>query len=255
MNARSHDGREIRKVAVAFDPACASPALLHAASEVARWLGADLEALIIDDEDILRLSRLPFGRIVEPLSGKSMLFDDAAIRLRRAGPLARSRAVLRELSQRHRFACSFRELPGMALSDAASKSTAELIVVASFHAKFGGARTIDQDALETASLSTGSVLLVSGFPLLTQKIALVIDDSTLGLQAESIATHLVRETAPSSTSAIERLSPAGQSARALASQISEMSPTLVITGVQDAPLVTALQEMSGIGRFSVLTVR
>lgn len=254
MNARRDDVRDIRKVAVAFDPACASPALLHAASEFAGWLGADLEALIIDDADILRLTRLPFGRIVEPLSGKSMLFDDAAIRSRRAGPLARSRAVLRELSQRHRLSCSVRELPGMALSGAAGESTAELLVIASFHAKFGGDRTIDQDALEIASRSTGSVLLVSGFPLLTRKIAVVSDDSPAGLQAMAIATRLVRET-DLSDAAIERLDPAGQSAPALVDRISAKSPTLVIVGLQDAEVRTALQEMSGTGSFSVLTVR
>ena len=147
MNSRGGDGGEIRKVAVAFDPACGSPDLLHAASELAASLGADLEALFIDDQDISRLSRLPFGRIVEPLSGKSEIFDDAAVRSRRAGPLARSRAILRDLSRRHRLAFSVRELPGMALADAASSSTAELIVVASFHLKFGGGRTIDRGAV------------------------------------------------------------------------------------------------------------
>ena len=254
MNAHRDDVRDIRKVAVAFDPACASPALLHAASEFAGWLGADLEALIIDDADILRLTRLPFGRIVEPLSGKSMMFDDAAIRSRRAGPLARSRAVLRELSQRYRLACSVRELPGVALSAAAGESTAELLVVASFHAKFGGDRTIDQDALEIASRSTGSVLLVSAFPLLTRRIAVVSDESPAGLRAVAIARRLVRESALSDA-AIERLDPAGQSASALMGRISAISPTLVITGVQDTAVRTALQEMSGIGSFSVLTVR
>lgn len=255
MNSRGGDGGEIRKVAVAFDPACGSPDLLHAASELAASLGADLEALFIDDQDISRLSRLPFGRIVEPLSGKSEIFDDAAVRSRRAGPLARSRAILRDLSRRHRLAFSVRELPGMALADAASSSTAELIVVASFHLKFGGGRTIDRDAWEIAAQSAGSVLLVSHLPVSVRKIVVVSDDSPAGQRAVAVAARLVRRGAPAETPPIGHLHPQGQTAQALAGKVLALAPTLVIVGLRDAALTAAIQEVSVTETFSVLTVR
>lgn len=255
MNAQGDDFREIRKVAVAFDPACVSSALLYVATEFAVSLGADLEALIIDDQDIVRLSRLPFGRIVEPFSGRSEVFDDAAIRSRRAGPLARNRAVLRELSKRHRLAYSLRELPGVGLAEAASETTAELFVVASFHSKFGGDRTIDRDAWGIAAQSAGSVLLVSHLPVSTQKIVVVSDDSAAGRQAVAVAARLLHRNAAADTLPIGRLNPVGQQTRALVGKVLGMSPTLVIVGLRDASLAPALLERSGSEAFSVLTIR
>lgn len=255
MNGRGEDIREIRKVAVAFDPACASPALLHAATEFAVSLGADLEALFIDDQDIVRLSRLPFGRIVELISGRSEVLDDASISARRAGPRARSRAVLRELSKRHRLTYSVRELPGRGLADAANESTAELFVVASFHSKFGGDRTIDRDAWDIAAQSAGSVLLVSHLPVSTRKIVVVSDDSAAGHRAVAVAARLVRRNAPADTLPVGRLDPIGQRAGELVGKVLDMAPTLVIVGLEDASLTAALLERSGGEAFSVLTVR
>lgn len=255
MSGRGEDSHGIRKVAVAFDPACASPALLLAATEVAASLGADLEALFIDDPDIARLSRLPFGRIIEPLSGKSVLFDDAAIRSRRAGPLARSRAALRDMAKRYRLAYSVKELPGVSLADAPGQSTAELFVIASFHAKFGGMRTVDRDAWDIAAQSAGSVLLVSHLPVSTRKIVVVTDDSLAGRHAVAVAARLVRRNAPAETLPVGHLAAGGQSAATLVGKILSMSPTLVIVGLQDAPLTAALQEMSVTETFSLLTVR
>lgn len=255
MSSRGDEVRKIRTVAVAFDPVCASPALLQAATEVAVSLGADLEALIIDDQDIARLCRLPFGRIVEPLSGKSVTFDDAAIRSRRSGPLARSRAVLRDLSERHRLTCSVRELPGVALADAASESSAELFVVASFHAKFGGALTIDPDARDIAARSAGSVLLASHLPVSTRKIVVVSDDSAAGQHAAAVAARLGGGTATTESLAVGDLSPAARAVPALVAQILEMSPSLVVVGLRDPSLSTALQEPSATRGFSLLTVR
>lgn len=255
MNGGSAESREIRKVAVAFDPACTSTALLDAVTELAVSLGADLEALLIDDQDMERLSRLPFGRMFEPLSGKSVAFDDAAIRSRRAGPLARSRAVLRDLSKRHRLVCSVRELPGLALAEVAGRSTAELFVLASFHAKFGGGRTIDREALEVASLSAGSVLLVSQLPVSTRNLVVVCDGSAVGQRALAVAARLVRRNATGNAAPVGRLNPEGRRVRELVGKLSEMSPTLVIVGLQDISLTAALQERAGTVPFSVLTIR
>ena len=255
MNDGSDDIHEIRTVSVAFDPAFTSPALLQAATDMAVWLGADLEALFIDDPDIARLSRLPFGRMFETLSGKSIVFDDAAVRLRRAGPVARSRSVLRELSRRHRLACSVRELPGMALAEATGRSTAELFILSSFHAKFGSGRTIDREALEVASLSSGSVLLVSELPVSMRKIVVVGDDSAAGQRAAALAERLVLRGASADTALVGRLNPEGPTALELIGKLAAMSPTLVIVGLADFSLVAALQEKAGTEPFSVLTVK
>lgn len=255
MNQVGDETHEIRTVAVAFDPACTSPALLHAATELAVLLGAELEALLIDDQDIARLSKLPFGRMFEPLSGKSILFDDAAVRSCRAGAVARSRAALRELSKRHRLVCSVRELPGLALAEATGRSAAELFILSSFHAKFGSGRTIDREALEVASLLAGSVLLVSQFPVSTQNVVVVGDESAAGQRAAAVAKRLVHRGTSADSALIGHVNPEGMIARELIGKVSAMSPTLVIVGLADVSLVAALQEKAGTEPFSILTVR
>ena len=144
MTGSEEKGREIRKIAVAFDPVCGVPGLLETAAEFAALFGAELEALFVDDPDMTRLSQLPFGRTIELTSGKAERFDALALAQGRAGPAARIRATLRSLAQLHRFAYTVRELHGRALMEATGESTAELLVVASFHGKFGGTRHVRQ---------------------------------------------------------------------------------------------------------------
>ena len=121
MTADNRSG--IRKIAVAFDPGCAAPALLEAAIDLAISLGADLEALLVDDPDIVRMSQLPFGRIFDLHTGKAAIFDKRAVQTRRAGSLALARATMRRTAERRRVFCSVRELPGIGLIDATLKET------------------------------------------------------------------------------------------------------------------------------------
>lgn len=244
-----------RKIAVAFDPACVAPALLDVATELAVSFDAELEALLVDDPDIARLSRLPFGRIFEPLSGRAEKLDSEAVRTRRAGPLARTRAALRRVSEMNRVTCSVRELPGLALIDATTKSNAELFVMASFHGKFGGTRAIDPDALQAAIQSRGSVLLVSQLPVMTQRVLIIADDSPLGDRAGEIARRIAERDPLGAASPIGRLTIDGQGMDTVINRIASLSPTLVVIGLSDASVVTALHDRLEHDAFSVLTVR
>ena len=255
MTGPGNNGRAIRKIAVAFDPACCTPALLDVAAAFATSLGAELEALFVDDPDISRLSRLPFGRIIQPTSGKAEMFDHAAMQSRRAGPVARTRTVLRHMSQLHRFAYSVRELPGRALIDVATECTAELLVVASFHGKFGGARHVDEDAQHVAAQSTRSVLLVSQFPISTQRILVVADDNAVGLRALDIATRVGGPVGADGKNGAVRMTPGADDSATLAGRIRDASPTLVVIGLADRALQSALQEQFRQEEFSLLTVR
>lgn len=247
--------RQIRKVAVAFDPACSAPALLEAATQLAISLGAELEALMVDDPDIARLSQLPFGRLFELHSGKAELFDISAVRSRRAGPLARTRATLRRMAAMHRVTCSVRELPGLALIDATMQSNAELFVIAGFHGKFGGARSIDRDAIRTAVESRGSVLLVSQFPVETRRILVVTDDGPLADRAAAIARRIAQHDPLGEAALAGRLSLDGLDLDAIISRIVSLAPTLVVTGISDDAVVAALHDHFERNPVSVLTVR
>ena len=145
-------------------------------------------------------------------------------------------------------------MPGLALAEVAGRSTAELSVLASFHAKFGGGRTIDREALEVASLSAGAVLLVSQLPVYTRNVVVVRDESAVGQRALAIAARLVGRNATAKVASVGRLNPEGRRVRELVGKLSEMSPTLVIVGLQDISLKAALQVRAGTVSFSVLTI-
>ena len=246
---------DIRKIAVAFDPACSAPALLEAAAEIAASLGAELEALFVDDPDMIRLSELPFGRIVSPFSGKTERLDAPALSLRRAGPAAKSRAALQRLAQAYRFAYTVRELHGRAMREAAGESSAELLVVATFHGKFGGMRSIDEEALGLAATATRSVFLVSQYPVSVRRIAVIADDGSAGERAAQIARRIAGHYPEGDGHQAERVDVAGLDAAAAAARVRAVHPTLVVVGLQDAALSSALRDAFGQDTFSVLVLR
>lgn len=254
MAERSDTGT-IRKIAVAFDPACAPTELLDTAQELAIFFGAELEALLVDDPDIARMSRLPFGRIFEPLSGTAVQFDRAAARSRRAGPMARARAAMRRMSESYPLSCTIQELPGLPLTDAMARSDAELLIIASFHGKFGGARATDPEAIQVAIEASGSVFLVSQLPVKTHRILVVMDESDLGERASDIAKQIANRHVQQDAAVIRHLMLDGHGIDAVMPDISAFAPTLVVVGVKDASIVNALHDVFAHDAFSVLTVR
>jgi hypothetical protein len=255
MTGPDDNRNDIRKIAVAFDPACSAPALLEAAAEIAASLGAELEALFVDDPDIIRLSGLPFGRIVSPYSGKTERLDAPALTLRRAGPAARSRAALQRLAQAYRFAYTVRELHGRAMREAAGETSAELLVVATFHGKFGGTRSVDEEALGLAATASRSVFFVSQYPVSVRRIALVADGGTTGGRAEQIARRIAGRYPEGGGQQVERIDIAGIDAVAAAARVRAVHPTLVVMGLEDAAMASELRDAFQHDTFSVLVLR
>lgn len=255
MSGSEEEGRVIRKIAVAFDPVCGAPGLLETAAEFAALFGAELEALFVDDPDMTRLSQLPFGGTIALASGKAEPFDALALVQGRAGPAARIRATLRSLAQLHRFAYSVRELHGRALTEATGESTAELLVVASFHGKFGGTRHVDEEAIGFAAASLRSVLLISQYPVSARRTVLVTDDSEIGHRAAAIAGRM---SPPDPVGAGLQLRWPGEAASdpdAVAAEIRSLSPTLVVIGLADSGRAAALRERLQGDGLSLLIVR
>ena len=69
---------EARRILVAIDASAASLDALAAATALASRLGAALEGLFVEDEDLLRLAALPFTDLVRTPSGARERFDSAS---------------------------------------------------------------------------------------------------------------------------------------------------------------------------------
>lgn len=255
MSAPSPPQREIRKVAVAFDPVCAGPALLEIGSRLASSLGAELEALLLVDEDMSRFSDLQFGRMFEPHSGKSAQFDRSALNTHRAGALARTRAMLRRLSENHRMTCTAREFSAASLVETSAATSGELLVIASRQTKFGGRASVDTEAVRIAVHSARSVLLVSDQQSMSRHVVVVRDQSPVGQRASLIAQVIAASEGLDDDGLASEISVGGEDAGALADRIKSLRPTLLVMGLKDAETAGALHDRIDNSTCSVLFVR
>tara|TARA_R110000868_G_scaffold4155_7_gene25251 strand:- start:3567 stop:4064 length:498 start_codon:yes stop_codon:yes gene_type:complete len=165
---------------------------------------------------------------------------------------------MRRTAERRRVFCSVRELPGIGLIDATLKSNAELFVIAGFHAKFGGARSVDRDAVQAAAGVRGSVLLVSQLPVETRHILVVADAGPLGERAAGIARRIARRGSPAGAAQVDRIEVGAgghENFDAVLDRVLSATPTLVVTGLSDGAAVSTLHERLGLNSISVLTVR
>jgi len=139
--------------------------------------------------------------------------------------------------------------------DATTKSNAELIVIADFHGKFGGARSVDRDAVQIDVEWRGLVLLVSQLPVETRRILVVADDSPLAGRAEAIAQRIAQRDPLGDAALIGRFDLDGEAFDDIIGRIVSLAPTLLVTGISDSAVVAALHERLEWNPVSVLTVR
>lgn len=122
----------IRRILVALDLSEDSLAALEASAELAQALGAELMGLYVEDQSVLHLTRLPFAREVDALSGHARPLESRALegQLRSAG--TRARNALEAAASRRSVAWSFRTVRGKVSAEirrAAREAEADLVVL------------------------------------------------------------------------------------------------------------------------------
>jgi hypothetical protein len=90
----------LRRVIVALNAARRSHAVLEPATRLAGRLGADLVALFVEDEDLLRLASLPFAQLVGP-TAKPLSVDRPAMERALRQAQAEARGALETAARRH----------------------------------------------------------------------------------------------------------------------------------------------------------
>lgn len=91
--------RMIRRILVAVDASPHSFSALEAAAELAGGLGAELVAVFVEDENILRLSKLARAREVNLYSAERHHLDQRSVEQMFAQMAARARELLHRVSQ------------------------------------------------------------------------------------------------------------------------------------------------------------
>ena len=109
---KTEDAFPVRRLWVALDASSHSLAALEAAVRIAARLDAELAGLFVEDEDLLRWSRLPIGRAVDPVSAKARSVDAPTVEQELRAQAGRARRALEAAAQRERVRWSFRVVRG-----------------------------------------------------------------------------------------------------------------------------------------------
>lgn len=121
---------KIRRILVALDASAHSLAALRASTELAALLGAELEGLFVEDENLRHLTRLPFAREVDSVSGETRRLRPSDLETHLHRQASRMRRILEHDARKHGVRWSFRTARGRVparVHEAASD--ADLVIV------------------------------------------------------------------------------------------------------------------------------
>ena len=145
----------IRRVLVVLDSSPQNPAVLEEAVGLAAGLGTELQALFVEDTNLLRLTQLPFLRAVDPFSGATRELSSQSMKRGMRAYASRAREALARTASRSRVRWSFRTVQGTGASGVlTAASDADLVILG------GSSRPTDRAVQEAVSRATGSVLVL-----------------------------------------------------------------------------------------------
>jgi len=186
----------IRRILVALDASRASEDALEAAAAMAELLEAELEALYVEDVNLVRLAGLPFSREVGLASARSRRVVSADVERAMRVEGARARRALEAIASRWRVHCSFRIARGQVASEllaAAAQADLVALATASMVARGGGLGSTTRAMLTSA---VRALFILPPRESTQNALAVVYDGSARAREALSLAGQLARERIP-----------------------------------------------------------
>ena len=154
--------KPIRRVLVALDASSPTPAALETAAALADRLGADLEALFVEDVDLLRAAALPFAGLVSVAGGAALAPETIPAAVRALGERARAAlAAVASASLRWTFRVARGRVEVEVLQAAGG---ADLLVLGGARGALGGRGGATAAAVATRAALPVLVLGASGRP-------------------------------------------------------------------------------------------
>lgn len=180
-----------RRVLVGLDASPQSLDALAAGAALAARLGAVLEALFVEDEDLLRLAALPFAGLVRGAAGRAEPLDRARAEAAMRTLAAQAREALERSAARHALEARFRVARGRVSAEllAAAQGADALVLGAAGH---GGARRGAFGATARATLARAGapVLLVAREPPPSGRVVAVDDGTPAAGRSLAVARQL-----------------------------------------------------------------
>lgn len=182
---------KIRRILVALDASAHSLAALEASMELAALLGAELEGLYVEDENLHHLTRLPFAKEVDSVSGETRRLrpSDVETHLRRQAE--RVRGSFERNARRHQVRWRFRTSRGRVparIREAAADADLVIVGVRSRTPTPGPGST-------TRALvgSTARVMILRRGARLDRGVRVVFDGSAAAVEALDLGREVALE--------------------------------------------------------------
>jgi hypothetical protein len=184
-------GFAVRRVLVAFGASTASGGALEGAVEFAARLGAELEALFVEDVDLLRLAELPFVRQVSLHAGADRPLHRAELETELRALARQAERRLAEAASRRRIRFSFRTARGQVAAEvSAAAERTDLLILESLSRPFGREARLEVPVRALVARVGGSVLLVPPQRASAGPVHGLIETGAGGLRALRVAADL-----------------------------------------------------------------
>ncbi len=238
----------IRRIVVALDGSEHSLAALDAAAALAAQLQAELEALFVEDMDLLRLADLPCTRVTSLLLLEPERVDRARMERQLRLQAERVHNALDRRAAALKVRARFRSVRGEVHEEVlAAAAEADLLSLGKASRTRLGAFRLGR-TLQAALASGRPLLVLESQPLAGQGLLAVCDGSPADVRALSLAAELARETRQSLNVLILGDTPAA--AQRLGAQVElwlaerEIAPSLTYAWMAPADAILAAARRS-----------
>ncbi len=193
MATREDLPRRIRRLVVLADASPRSRAALEAAADLASRHGAELVGLFVEDEDLLRIARMPFAREVGSTSATTRPMDPRQMERLLRAQAGEIRRFLASLENRFALRCSLRVARGQAVAEVLAVAGPEDLLVVQrrgWAALRGGPGAIARRLVEEPRLTV--MVLPGSQPRATQPVLALFEDRETGPRSLEVASFLAR---------------------------------------------------------------
>lgn len=184
----------IRRIVVALDESAHSAAALQAAADLAHRLRAELQALFIEDANLLRLAALPFAREVVGASAAARPMDAVAMERALRAQAARLQASLAAVAERFRVRYSFTVARGPVVSELVARSLeADLLIVGAGGSAGLPVRRLGSVARGVGMSASCAVLMLHQGTAVGRPVVVLFDGTAAGVRALLLGAQLAEE--------------------------------------------------------------
>lgn len=188
-------GFSVRRIVVAVDGSAHALAALETAAALAQRMEAEIEALFVEDIDLLNLAALPFGTEFSLTTGRSRPYDDKVLADQLRSEAARARRALETLARQSHVRSTFRVARGRVAAEVmAAAAAADLLILGAAGRAIGFRFRPGRVALAVSEKAPRSVLLLRAGARLAGKPLVPYDGSAGADKALDAAAVLARLT-------------------------------------------------------------